>query len=372
MRVALMLESDGPGGAERMLLHLAEGLRERGHHVVPVGPAKGCGWLAAEFRVRGFEPETFLLRRPLDWQCVLGLERLFKRAGVDVVHGHEFTMAVYGAKAAKRAGIPHLITMHGGRAYQERLRRRLALRWAARRSRALVAVSRATARELESSLWLTPASVEVIPNGVRFQPGDPVRLRRELGLDPDTRVILAVGNLYEVKGHRVLIRAAAELSTSLREPSWHVVIAGRGEEEPMLREMIAASGLEGRVTLLGYRQDVPDLLAAADIWVMPSLSEGMPLALVEAMFAGKAIVASDVGGIPEVVASEQEALLVPPSEAQALARALGRLLSDPALSARLGRAAREVAADRYDLDRMVDGYVRLMRGDTLPRDAGRP
>jgi glycosyltransferase involved in cell wall biosynthesis len=102
--VALMLESDGPGGAERVLIQLAEELRARGHEVVPVGPSDGCGWLAGEFRERGYNPEVFENRWPVfDPLCVAGLVRKFRRRAVDVVHSHEFTMAVYGAAAARRA-----------------------------------------------------------------------------------------------------------------------------------------------------------------------------------------------------------------------------------------------------------------------------
>jgi len=348
-----------------MLLQLAGELRQRGHTIVPVGPARGSGWLAGEFRAQGFQPETFLLHRPLDWGCVRGLVGMLRRRAVDVVHSHEFTMAVYGAAAAGRAGVPHLITMHGGRSYQARWRRRLALRWAARRSRATVAVSRSTARELESSLGMRPGSVEVVANGILFSPGDPAPVRKELGLEPEQPLILAVGNLYEVKGHMVLLRALVELRRTRPTERWHLAIAGSGSEEGALRAYIGSAGLHGRVTLLGYREDIPNLLAAADLWVMPSLSEGLPLALVEAMFAGKPIVASEVGGIPEVVTSGEQALLVPPSDPGALAAALRRLLSDSGLASRLGAAAERRARERFGVDRMADAYEALYRREPL-------
>ena len=112
-RIALPLESDGPGGAETMLIQFAEELRRRGHHVMPVNPAAGCGWLGGEFRRRGFTPATFELHRALDPGTVRGLVRLFRSERIDLVHSHEFTMAVYGALAARWLGIPHVITMHG-------------------------------------------------------------------------------------------------------------------------------------------------------------------------------------------------------------------------------------------------------------------
>jgi glycosyltransferase involved in cell wall biosynthesis len=365
--VALMIESDGPGGAERMLLQLAGELRRRGHTVVPVGPAVGCGWLAAECRARGFEPEGFTLRFPFDPGCVASLLKIFRRRGVRVVHSHEFTMAVFGAAAARMLGLPHVITMHGGLGFAERWRRRVAFRWAARRGRATVAVSRAGAAALATRLRLSPEALIVIPNGIRPEPPSGADIRGELGLTPGTLLLIAIGNLYAVKGHDVLLRALAEGGDAL--PPWHLAIAGRGEEQGRLRALGAELGLGDRLSLLGYRADVADLLGAADVFVMPSRSEGLPLALLEAMFAARPIVVSAVGGIPEVVRNGEEALLVPPGDVQALAEVLGRLLPDADLRRRLGERARATAEASHGVEAMADAYERLYDG-TSEGEAG--
>jgi glycosyltransferase involved in cell wall biosynthesis len=361
--IALMIESDGPGGAETVLLHLAEGLRGRGYSVVPVVPgfSRGKEWLRRQFRDRGFEPELFYLRHALDWRCVTGLKEIFRRRGVEVVHSHEFTMAVYGSIAARQLGLPHIITMHGGKNFAQRWRRRAALRWAVRHSRAAASVSGAAAGFLEHTLGLSDGTVRVVANGIDPRPGRGESIRAELHLAPDEALVVAVGNLYPVKGHIVLLKALAHLHTASPELRWKAAIAGRGEEEPALREFLERQNLTDRVTLLGFRDDVPDILAAADIWVMPSFSEGLPLSLLEAMFAGKAIVASRVGGIPEVVAEEQEALLAPAGDEMEFARHLGRLIGDPALRSRLGDAAREHARRDYQLTRTLDQYESLYR-----------
>jgi glycosyltransferase involved in cell wall biosynthesis len=360
--VALMIESSGPGGAEQVVIELAEELRRRGIGVCTVGPAHGPDWLLQQFRSRGFEPEVFRLRRPVDPSCAFDLRRTLKRRGVSVIHSHEFTMAVYGTAVARMLGLPHVITMHGGRGYQAGWRRRVALRWACRRSIS-VGVSRSAAHELERSLRLAPGSVRVVLNGIRFTPGDRARGRAALGLEPEAPLILAVGSLYAVKGHTYLLQALQQLAVAQPALQWHAAIAGRGgREETSLREFLSASVLSGRVKLLGHRADVPDLLAAADIYVMPSLSEGMPLALVEAMFARKAIVASLVGGIPEVVSAGREALLVPPEDPQSLAGALGELLRDPARREALAGAAEGRARAEFDVAAMADAYERLYWG----------
>jgi len=357
--IALLLESDGTGGAERMLLHLAEALRDRGHAVCPLCPANGCGWLANEFRQRGFTPEPFDIRSLVDWRGLLGLVSTLRRRRVDLVHSHDFTMAVYGAAAAGILRRPHVITMHGGRYFAGRWTHRAALRWAAARSAGTVAVSAALQADLATVLRLPRATFHVVPNGIQPCVGSPDGVRRELGIGVEEPLIVAVGNLYPVKGHLVLLQAMRALSTHPASADCHVVIAGRGDEEATLKAYAAAHGLAPRVHLLGYRADVADLLAAADVFVLPSLSEGVPLALLEAMFAGKGIAASAVGGVPEVVTSEREALLVPPEDPQSLATALARLLEDHALRRRLGEAARQRAERAFTVETMVDGYMSL-------------
>lgn len=360
LRIALMLETDGPGGAETVVWQLARELRRRGHEVLPVGPAPGDGWLATRLTEAGFAPATYHIRRPIDRQCVAQIASLLREHRIQVVHSHEFTMAVYGAAAARRVGARHVVTMHGGRYYGERWRRRVAFRWAVRRSAALTAVSRATADDLRRTLRLGANGVQVVPNGIDAARGDRRVLRRELGLADTDLLLVAVGNLYPVKGHLVLLRALAALGDGL--PPWHLAIAGRGDEEERLRRFAGEAGLASRVHLLGFRADVPDLLAAADVFVMPSLSEGLPLALVEAMHTGLPIVISDVGGVPEVVTRDAEALLVPPGEPAPLGAAIRELLPNAARRAALGAAAQRRAARDFSLTAMGDAYEAIYRG----------
>lgn len=367
LRIALMLESDGPGGAETVLLHLAEELRRRGHDVMPVGPASGCGWLGGEFAARGFTPRTYELRHAIDWRGVTTLTALMRGHGTQLVHSHEFTMAVYGSVAARRAGARHVITMHGGRYYAEAWRRRAALRWAMERSAATTAVSGATAADLRRTLGVPDEAVRILPNGITMPNGRRDKLRRELELRDDDMLIVAIGNLYPVKGHAVLLRALAALEEQGGAPRWRLAIAGRGEDEQRLRIIADEGGIASRVHLLGFRSDAPDILAAGDLFVMPSLSEGLPLALVEAMATGLAIVASDVGGIPEVVERDREALLVPPASPIALAAAIRALLDDPVRRSTLGAAAQRRAHCDFSVAAMADAYETLYRGAVTGR-----
>jgi glycosyltransferase involved in cell wall biosynthesis len=361
MIIAQMLESDGPGGAEMVMLRLARSLRDRGHDVVPVGPDRGCGWLAEQFRADGFEPRTFSLRRPLDWRCLTGLVDTLRAARVEAVHSHEFTMGLYGAVAARWLGVPHVITMHGGQHVTAKWRRRESLRFAFRASTATVAVSVDTKRHLDSELGLAPGRVVVIPNGVPVPMGDSAAVRAEIGVADDTVLLLAVGSLVPRKGHAVLLRALAAVREAGITVPWRLAIAGGGPEREALAALADELALSDWVHLLGHRDDVPSWQRAADIFVMPSLWEGLPLALLEAMYTGSAVIGSRTSGIPEAITDGVDGLLVPPGDVEALARALDRLLTDVTLRDSLGAAARARAERDFSLDRMTAEYEALYR-----------
>lgn len=369
LSIALMLESDGPGGAEIVVFQIAEELRRRGHRVHPVGPEDGVGWLGKKFVNAGFEPEVFHLRRALDWGCVQGLVALFDRLDVDVVHSHEFTMAVYGAAAARLARARHVITMHGNRTMTHVLRRRVALRWAFRASHATIAVSQATKRQLDVDLGLPRDRIGVIPNGIPKRIGNAEAVRCELGVQDGEVVLLAVGNLDPRKGHRVLLKALASLRARGLSIPWRLVIAGGrgGPERRHLEAFAREQGMADRLHILSHRDDVHDLQALADIFVMPSLWEGLPLALLEAMLAGNAIVASATSGIPEAITTGEEGLLVPPGDADGLADALGDLLTDPGRRAELGDRAYTRATSEFTIGVMADRYEKLYLGGSVYR-----
>jgi glycosyltransferase involved in cell wall biosynthesis len=363
MRIGLWLESDGPGGAELVVFRMAEELRRRGHHVVPMGPARGVGWLGAKFRDAGFAPRVFTLRRVLDPICLGNLVSQIRSDRLDLIHSHEFTMAVYGAAAARWARCSHVTTMHGNQTMTAKLRRRVALRWAFRQSAATIAVSSDTRRQLNADLGLSPGAVDVIRNGVPDRPGDPAPIREELGLRQEEVLLVAVGNLDTRKGHIYLLQALQQLcAAGLRTP-WRVAIAGGrgGDQRERLEEFAREHGFRDRLHLLTHREDIPNLLAAADVFVMPSLWEGLPLALLEAMLAGKAIVASRISGIPEAVTDGVEGLLTTAGDVASLKEALGRLLRDSELRARLGSAALTRARREFTVEAMVDAYESVYR-----------
>jgi glycosyltransferase involved in cell wall biosynthesis len=360
LRIAMMLESDGPGGAEVMVLHLAEELRRRGHFVLPIGPAGRTGWLADQFRRHGFTPEVYHLRAPLDPGGVRDLLRLFRQYRIDVVHSNEFTMAVYGAAASRILRLPQVLTMHGGLTVCKALRRRVALRWAIRSASRTVMVSQATRSQFSHDLGIDERELTVIPNGVPVQRGDPTGVRKEFGIEVGDCVLLAVGNLEMHKGHHVLLEALALLGRERATPWKLIIAAGRGgAQHDNLRAQIAQSGIGDHVKIALNRTDIPDLLALADVFVMPSLWEGLPLALLEAMVSKKAIIASATAGIPEAVTDGVEGILVPPGEAPSLAEALRVMIRDPQRRRAFAEAAFVRAEANFTVQVMAARYERL-------------
>jgi glycosyltransferase involved in cell wall biosynthesis len=175
----------------------------------------------------------------------------FRRHRIEIAHSHEFSMAVYGAWASWLAGIPHLVTMHGSRYYAGRLRRRAALRAALAVSKRTIAVSSGLADHMSRELWIPRARIAMVPNGVRRAPPAPRTLRAELGLAADDRLLVAVGNLYPVKGHCHLIDAMALLAWP--HPTLHLAICGRGDLAESLAAQARKNGVGPRVHLLGLR-----------------------------------------------------------------------------------------------------------------------
>ena len=270
-------------------------------------------------------------------------------------------MAVYGAAAARLLDIPHVITMHGGLTVWKALRRRIALRWAMRQSEHTVVVSHATRREFATRLGVDESQFAVIPNGVPPVEGDAAAVRREFAIAASDCVLLAVGTLERHKGHQILLEALDRLVTAGLDAPWKLIIVGGrgGDQHDSLRAYIREAKLDDRVTIVTNRSDVADLLALADVFVMPSLVEGLPMALLEAMIARKPIIASRTAGIPEAIVDGRDGLLVPPGDVGALAEALRDLLTNPVRRAQLAAAAFQRADAEFTVQVMAERYEQL-------------
>jgi glycosyltransferase involved in cell wall biosynthesis len=359
IRVVLAIESSGPGGAERMIVSLAQALRRAGDE--PVVATLKPGWMTERAEAAGI-PVWIEPQRPgLDPGWVIRFARRLSRERIDVLHSHEFGMNSYGGAAALISRTPAISTIHGRHWVVDRLRRRVAYRVLRALGIPVVAVSRDLAGFLEQRLGLAPGRLEVVHNGIPIEPalGTEERaarraaLRSELGVPPKLPLLIAVGNLYPVKDHATLLRAL-----SLLPDAW-LAIAGRGGEEENLRRLARELGIAERVHLLGLRDDIPRLLAAGDVFVQPSRSEGLPLAVLEAMAQGIPVVATDVGGVGEAVSDAETGYLVRPGDPAGLATAVGRILDSPDRGAALAAAANARVREEFSVEHMLARYREL-------------
>jgi glycosyltransferase involved in cell wall biosynthesis len=313
-------------------------------------PEPATDWLSGQ----GI-PVHHLRRGRFDPRILTDLVSLARERRARVLHVHGYAAADFGRLAARVVGAKLVLHEHFADprmpAYQA-----LADRLLSRYTDGAIAVSRSTRDFLVGERFVPPDRVRLIWNGAPLDEFAPVprehsfRARRELGLPDDALVVGTIGRLNAQKGHRFLLEAAARLLP--RQPGARV-LAGDGDLMEDLRTQAATLGLSDRVVFAGHRADVPDLLGALDVFCIASLYEGTPLALFEAMAAGKAIVSTSVDGCREVLEDGVTGLLVPPADAAALAEGLDRVLGDEDLRARLGHAAR-AASRRYDVRTCVD------------------
>jgi glycosyltransferase involved in cell wall biosynthesis len=316
------------------------------------------GWLRQRCETLGLETHVIPARGMLDLTWLRQFRRLLRDRQVGLVHAHEFDANTYGTLGGRLAGIPTVATVHGRSYYADRGRRRLAYRLVSRAG-TMVAVSEDVRRFVVERTGVAPDRIRVIYNGIapgaRVPDDTRAALRQKLGIGASERVVLVVGNLYPVKGHEYLLDALPEVLGAC--PSTVVLLAGRGDRERSLREQAARLGIDPRVRFLGLRDDVPALLAIADLFVQPSLSEGLSIAILEAMAAGKPVITTSVGGNPELVVDGETGLLVPPAASGPLAAAMIRLLQDTAETRRLGDAGRARVNDRFTIDAMVEDFL---------------
>lgn len=389
MRVLhIITRLDRGGSADNTLLSCI-GQRRRGCEVtLAAGPglteesplraqaeAKGVKLVRVPSLVRAIRPHLDLAAL---WAC----HRLIRKGRFDLVHTHTSKAGIVGRMAARLAGGCRVVhTPHGHVFYGyfgpfvTRLfvwAERLMARW----TDALITL---TDREAEEHLALgvgRPGQFVTIFSGVPLPegpastpPGDLPARRRALGLPPEGLLIGSVGRLDRVKGHATLVRAFAEVLP--RHPGAHLILTGEGEERAAHETLAAGLGVSERVWFLGWRRDVAELLEVMDLFVLPSVNEGMGRAVVEAMAAGLAVVATRVGGVPQMVNDGVTGLLVPPEDPAQLATAIDRLLSRPEEREAMGRAGRSEAPS-FSAEAMCERTDALYRRLLGSRPAAEP
>jgi glycosyltransferase involved in cell wall biosynthesis len=353
------LVSDGEvAGGQVVALELARAARERGDHVAFVVPADGA--FVDLLREERFAAHVLPLEGALDARSVLRLRGVLRAGRSELVHTHtHFSLGVLGRVAGRLAGARVIAHMHTENVFRKRRAGRAAQvmldNATARLCSQIVAVSEATRDALVGQGYPEPV---VVHNGVG-QAGRPEPIRPN-GVPTGVPFLLHIGRLAPGKGQRELIEALARLER--RESV--VVFVGRDLERrgAFARELEQAAeslGVRDRVVFAGFRDDVPGLLAAADVFVLPSWIEGLPMVVLEAMAHGTPVVTTPVGGTPELVVHGETGLLVPPRDPAALAAALDELLAKPELARRLGEAGRRRVEADFSVRTMTERVLAI-------------
>ncbi|MBA2293060.1 MAG: glycosyltransferase [Gemmatimonadales bacterium] len=352
IEVAHVLTSVEVGGAEQLVLQLIPAMAAHGYRGRVICLRRG-GALEPAFRRAGIDVDTLPRgERGGAGMLALKLSRHLRQRRPVILHTHNNSPLLVGAAARKLAHVAcHVHTKHGA-STPSSLPARLGTRWAARRVDQIAVVSAATHRDAVEVDGFPPDHVTVLRNGV-------ARVERAAPRAEPTWSAICVGRLESVKGHRYLIDAVPLIVA--RHPGFRLAVVGDGSERESLRAQVRALGVEQSVEFLGMRDDVQHLLPCAGMFILPSISEGVSLTLLEAMAAALPIVATAVGGTPEVVADRQSALLVAPADPPALAQAVVAFLNAPQLARELAQSARQRFDAEFSLEQMAAGYSDIYR-----------
>lgn len=369
IRVAQILNNLNPGGLERVVLNLVQRLDPKDFelHVITLdGPGKLFGDL-------GLPPErTCVLEKPQSragvWSSLptraWKVSRFLKQRKIDVLHSHNGTPLLVGgfSRSLVRPRPAHAYSEHNqiNSATPTFLK---AFPHLARGCDVMIAVSRDLQVRMIDDCHV-PRPVRVIYNGIddsafRGRDPDDTSIRAELGLKPDDVLIMTAVRLVEAKGLPYLIESAKTVLT--KAPNAFFALAGQGPMEDELRALVKQAGIESRFKMLGYRTDVSKLIMGCDVYALPSLWEGLPLALLEALAAGKAIVCTTVGGNAEVIEDHVNGRLVPPKDPERLTQALLDVIANPTFR-QSTRAINKAKFDRqFRLDAMIAAHADLYR-----------
>ena len=344
-------------GGEVWMVRLMEALCRRGHAIHLVcRPDAGIRPYA---ELAGAEVFPMRIRGDLDPRTILRIRSIIRNACIDtIITNMDKELRIAGI-AAKCAGGRIVINRKG-------VDRPLKNKWRYRftynvLTSVIVANSEATRRTiLRSAPWLDTGRIHVIYNGIdidRFRLDRTLDLRKSLGLKKNVLLAGFVGRLNCQKGIDTLL-CAFDL-VAKENAAIQLLIAGRGDLQEQVEIFIREHHLSSRVHLLGFRDDIPNIMRTIDFLVLPSLWEGFGIVLIEAMAAGKPCITTDISSMPEIVEENGSGFIVPPEDPESLAEAMRRLSQDPVLAARMGSRGREIVAERFEHSRMVDAYERL-------------
>lgn len=356
IRVLHLIKGLGVGGAERLLEWAIPYLDHRRfeYHVGYLLPWKTA--LVASFQAAGVPVDCLDLKRITDVGVLGRLVTLLRRERIDLVHAHLPIPALLARLVKHRTGVRWIVYTEHNIPSRYRLVTRLLNAVTYRMNDAVIAVSREVAARVQPYIRDGRPRLVTIPNAIDVERVEGTaatrdEVCREFGFPADAQIVVNVANLVPKKGHRYLLAAARRVVVD--EPRARFLLVGSGPLAATLAEEAKRIGLNGHVVFTGSRTDATALVGASDLFVLPSVYEGLPVSLLEAMALGRPAVATRVGGVPEVVVPGETGVLIDPADADSLADEILRLLRDPARRQRMGQAARWHVRRRFGMAQMV-------------------
>ncbi len=340
------------GGAEKMLLNFLKAAdKEKFKHTILCLTSSGD--MAGDIQGTGIDLVVRKVRFRNFPKDIHGLADWFRAEDVRIVHSHMFFASLWSRIAGLRAGVPILITTEHGKEPWKKWWQVKLDRFLSGKTFRHIAVSEDVRDIRINRDGVSPDRIIMIPNGVPIPPknsdsGVRNRIRAEFGIEERAPVVGTVGRMIEAKDYPLMLKALGLARQA--SPELHWLQVGDGPEREKVMNLAEEMGLSASVSFAGRRSDVGDLLEAMDIWVMSSIREGLPVALLEAMAAGKTIVGTNVGGIPDAVEHEVSALLVPPQNAEELAGSMVMVLNERSLAENLATAARDRAQRDFGIE----------------------
>lgn len=360
----LIIETGGPGGGEQVFLNLAKNIDRKQFNLSAILFNKG--WLYDQLTIHRIETTVICSKRSWDFNLLYKLIRICNRQNIDIIHSHYMGTNLYAGLAGAILRIPVVATFHNELklpwwTYRySRLKHFVIRKFASK----VVLVADFMKKDYMEIAGIPRGKLSIIYNGIETgiekNDFDGTSLRKELDLSGDDLLVGHIANFRIPKGHRFLIEAAGLVCKKLKNAKFLLVgDEGDGSLKGEIEDLINKMNLKDNVRILGFRDDVQKLLSLIDIFVLPSMSEGLPLSVIEAMAASKPVVATNVGGLAEIVIPDKTGYLVEAGNGNALAEKLLILLNDKRLRERMGEQGRKAVERKFSLDVMIDKYQKL-------------
>jgi glycosyltransferase involved in cell wall biosynthesis len=360
-KVLHVIDSLVPEGAEQLLIDILS-KSDRTNHEYVVCCLASRGPIADEIEDLGIPVCVIGRTRKIDVRCYRRLKALIREFDPDIVHTHLFTSSFWGRIAAFRMGKMCVVTEHNTSDWK-RWYHRVANRWLARITSKVIAVSDGVKSSLVQNDRIHPDRITVIQNGLSLDRmkanGSGSVLRREFKCDDDDILAVTVASLTEQKGHRYLIEAAQQFVRN--RPNLKVACVGDGPLRKELEARVQARHLGDNVTFTGVRRDIRDILDAADVFILPSLYEGLSISLLEAAAMAKPIITTSIGTSEEIIQDGETGLMVKPCEASEIARALEYCADNRAQAIAMGKRASRLVRSNFSVEKTAREYEELYR-----------